>query len=287
MRSVVRILCVGFGGLAFAFLFSVGHARHADALSLSPSVQPVTAPVTNLVPPVTDTVTTIVAAPAETTPPVSIPPLVTDAVTPVEDALTPPVNVIAPVVAPAVAPVAPIINPVVAPIVDPAADTIAPVVDPGVATASASPVAVSPRGIVTTPSRRAATAPFRAQVVGPAATVAPRVVDIAIAPSSSVSLANCVNSTGAANSRCSASRSSKLPAQPSPPVPVLLIEPASSPALPTIDVATPAADGGRSFPGSLPGLLAVLLALVAAACLGAERLRYATARFGRRDISGL
>jgi hypothetical protein len=67
---------------------------------------------------------------------------------------------------------------------------------------------------------------------------------------------------------------------------VLLIEPAPSPALPKTDVASQALDGGRSFPGSIPGLLAVLLALAAAGFLGAERLRYATARIARRDTFG-
>jgi hypothetical protein len=66
---------------------------------------------------------------------------------------------------------------------------------------------------------------------------------------------------------------------------VLVIESASSPASPIPDDPARALDGGRSFPGSFPGLLAVLLALGAAAGLGTERLRYATARFGGRNVS--
>jgi hypothetical protein len=335
VRSAVRILCVLFGGIGLALLLSTGHPRHADALTLSPSVESVVAPATNLVAPVTGAASPVVA-PAP--PPATIPALVTGATTAVEDALapvvntvgqvaTPATNAVAPVVSPVPAPVAPAVDavapvvppvvatlvdtitpavtpvvapvaplvdtvgPAVTPVVAPAVDTITPVLapvvapdDPAAPASSTSPVTVSPRGSVPTSTPGVTASQPGSRVVDRAPTFTPTVVRSTAAPSSRASLANCVDSPGVRSPGCSASRSPKLPASPVP-VPVLVIESASSPASPIPDGPARALDGGRSFPGSFPGLLAVLLALGAAAGLATERLRYATARFGSRNVS--
>jgi hypothetical protein len=346
VRSAVRILCVVLGGVGLALALSTVHPRHAAALTLSPSVESVIAPATNLVARVTDAALPVVA-PAP--PPATIPALVTGATTPVEDALAPAVNTvgqvttpatnavapvvspipapvapvvapvvdtITPVITPVVAPVAPAVTPVVAPVVDtitpdvtpvvapvaplvdavgpvvaPSVDTVAPVLGPVVApsepaapASSTSPLAVSPRGSVPTSTPGVTAAQPESRIVDRAPTFTPTVVPSTAAPISRASLASCVDSPGVGSPGCSASRSPKLPASPSP-VPVLLIEPASSPALSVPDGPARALDGGRSFPGSFAGLLAVLLALGAAAGLATERLRYATTRFHSRNVS--
>jgi hypothetical protein len=220
----------------------------------------------------------------------TVAPAVTPVVAPVVDTVAPAVTPVAPAVTPVVAPVAPLVDAVG--VVAPSVDTVAPVLGPVVApsepaapASSTSPVAVSPRGSVPTSTPGVTTAQPESRIVDRAPTFTPTVVPSTAAPISRASLASCVDSPGVGSPGCSASRSPKLPASPSSPVPVLLIEPASSPALSVPDGSARALDGGRSFPGSFAGLLAVLLALGAAAGLATERLRYATTRFRSRNVS--